>query len=52
MQDGILVIDAQGRIRQHNPRATQLLGALPQGRWPMLAEFAGVEVQRPIEAVE
>ena len=40
MQDGILVIDAQGRIRQHNPRATQLLGALPQGRWPTLAEFA------------
>jgi len=40
MQDGILVVDGQGRIRQHNPRATQLLGALPPGRWPALAEHA------------
>ena len=40
MQDGILVVDRLGRIRQHNPRATQLLGALPQGRWPSLAEYA------------
>jgi two-component system sensor histidine kinase PilS (NtrC family) len=40
MQDGILVVDAQGRIRQHNPRAMQLLGGLPQGRWPLLAEYA------------
>ena len=34
MQDGILVVDSEGRIRQHNPRATQLLGVLPAGRWP------------------
>ena len=40
MQDGILVVDRLGRIRQHNPRATQLLGALPQGRWPSLSEYA------------
>src|SRR4029079_14188001 len=40
MQDGILVIDAQGQIRQSNPRALQLLGPLPQGRWPALAYYA------------
>jgi two-component system sensor histidine kinase PilS (NtrC family) len=40
MQDGIVVIDAQGQIRQTNPRALQLLGPLPQGRWPALAEYA------------
>lgn len=39
MQDGILVVDAHGRIRQHNPRAVQLLGALPGGRWPTLSEY-------------
>ncbi|HYC37315.1 MAG TPA: ATP-binding protein [Usitatibacter sp.] len=40
MQDGILVVDAQGRIRQHNPRAVQLLGPLPTGRLPTIAEYA------------
>ena len=40
MQDGLLVVDRLGRIRQHNPRATQLLGALPGGRWPSLSEYA------------
>ncbi|HSJ99403.1 MAG TPA: histidine kinase dimerization/phospho-acceptor domain-containing protein, partial [Myxococcota bacterium] len=40
MQDAILVIDAQNRIRQHNPRATQLLGPLPHGRWPPLSDYA------------
>jgi two-component system sensor histidine kinase PilS (NtrC family) len=40
MQDGILVVDGEGRIRQHNPRATQLLGAMPQGRRPAIAEYA------------
>ena len=40
MQDGILVVDRQGRIRQHNPRATQLLGPLPGGRWPLLDDYA------------
>ena len=40
MQDGILVIDAQGQIRQTNPRALQLLGPLPHGRWPLLSEYA------------
>jgi len=32
MQDGILVVDSEGRIRQSNPRAAQLLGPLPSGR--------------------
>lgn len=40
MQDGILVVDRDGRIRQNNPRATQLLGPLPQGRWPQLGDYA------------
>lgn len=40
MQDGILVVDSEGGIRQHNPRATQLLGPLPAGRRPSLAEYA------------
>ena len=40
MQDGIVVVDRDGRIRQHNPRATQLLGPLPQARWPQLADYA------------
>ncbi len=40
MQDGMLVVDGQGRIRQTNPRATQLLGAMPMGRWPTLQEYS------------
>ena len=40
MQDGILVIDGQGRIRQSNPRAMQLLGPLPAGRQAVLSEYA------------
>jgi two-component system sensor histidine kinase PilS (NtrC family) len=40
MQDGILVVDSQGRIRQSNPRATQLLGPMPVGRWPSVADYA------------
>ncbi len=39
MQDGILVVDGNGRIRQNNPRAIQLLGALPPGRWPLISEY-------------
>jgi len=39
MQDGILVVDGQGRIRQHNPRATQLLGPLAPGR-ALLIDYA------------
>jgi len=39
MQDGILVVDSQGRIRQNNPRAVQLLGALPHSRMPALADY-------------
>jgi two-component system sensor histidine kinase PilS (NtrC family) len=40
MQDGILVVDGDGRIRQNNPRAIQLLGPLPLGRWPNLVDYA------------
>jgi two-component system, NtrC family, sensor histidine kinase PilS len=40
MQDGILVVDGEGRIRQHNPRVELLLGPLPPGRRPSLAEYA------------
>jgi two-component system, NtrC family, sensor histidine kinase PilS len=40
MQDGFLVVDGQGRIRQHNSRATQLLGALPLGRAASIAEYS------------
>jgi two-component system, NtrC family, sensor histidine kinase PilS len=49
MQDGIVVIDGHGRIRQHNPRATQLLGLMPQGRLPLLADYAP-EIARLLEA--
>jgi two-component system sensor histidine kinase PilS (NtrC family) len=48
MQDGILVVDGSGRIRQSNPRALQLLGPMPPGRWPMLADFAP-EIARLLE---
>jgi len=40
MQDGILVVDSEGRIRQHNPRLVQLLGPLPGGRQATIAEYA------------
>ena len=40
MQDGILVVDGEGRIRQNNPRATQLLGPLPSGRRPLIGDYA------------
>ena len=48
MQDGLLVVDANGRIRQNNPRATQLLGVLPAGRWPLLSDYAP-EIARLLE---
>ncbi|HUL97479.1 MAG TPA: ATP-binding protein [Usitatibacter sp.] len=40
MQDGILVVDSHGRIRQSNPRAAQLLGPMPAGRWALLDDYA------------
>ncbi len=49
MQDGILVVDGQGRIRQSNPRALQLLGALPPGRWPSIGDYAS-EIAGLLEA--
>ena len=40
MQDGILVVDSEGGIRQHNPRVTQMLGPLTAGRRATLGEYA------------
>jgi len=41
MQDGVLVVDERGVIRQFNPPAERLLGPLPEGRGEMtLAEHA------------
>ncbi len=40
MQDGIIVVDSVGVIRQHNPKVTQLLGPLHAGRRPLLEEYA------------
>jgi len=48
MQDGILVVDGQGRIRQSNPRAGQLLGALPTSRTVALVDYAP-EIARLLE---
>jgi two-component system sensor histidine kinase PilS (NtrC family) len=36
MQDGVLVVDEKGAIRQHNSQAERLLGALPRERKGML----------------
>jgi two-component system sensor histidine kinase PilS (NtrC family) len=48
MQDGILVVDSEGRIRQSNPRSAQLLGPLPAGRGK-LVEYAP-EIHALLEA--
>jgi two-component system sensor histidine kinase PilS (NtrC family) len=40
MQDGVLVVDTEGAIRQHNPGVTRLLGPLPPGRRPALVEYS------------
>jgi two-component system sensor histidine kinase PilS (NtrC family) len=40
MQDGVLVVDDKGVIRQFNARAERLLGPIPrEGRDPALAEY-------------
>jgi len=49
MQDGILVVDGQNRIRQHNPRAAQLLGPVPVSRNATLTEYAP-DVARLLES--
>jgi two-component system sensor histidine kinase PilS (NtrC family) len=49
MQDGILVVDRLGRIRQSNPRSVQLLGPLPPGRWPAIGAYAP-EIARLLES--
>jgi two-component system sensor histidine kinase PilS (NtrC family) len=41
MQDGVLVVDEQGVIRQYNAQAEDLLGPMPKGRRDLLlSEFA------------
>ncbi|MGD2140238.1 MAG: histidine kinase dimerization/phospho-acceptor domain-containing protein [Burkholderiales bacterium] len=40
MQDGVLVVDEDGVIRQINTRAEQVLGALPREREVQLAEYS------------
>jgi two-component system sensor histidine kinase PilS (NtrC family) len=49
MQDGFLVVDPEGTIRQSNPRVVQLLGPLPSGRRPLLAEYSP-EIARLMES--
>ena len=49
MQDGILVVDGEGYIRQHNPRVTQLLGPFPSGRRPAIADYAP-EISRLLDS--
>ena len=40
MQDGMLVVDPEGTIRQHNPRVVQLLGPIPAGSRPLLSDYS------------
>jgi two-component system sensor histidine kinase PilS (NtrC family) len=41
MQDGVLVVDDQGIIRQYNAQAVELLGAMPRARKDvLLSEYA------------
>ena len=50
MEDGVLVVDERGTIRQHNARAEQLLGPLHRGRrQPNLGDYAPV-LARQFEA--
>jgi two-component system sensor histidine kinase PilS (NtrC family) len=47
MQDGVLVVDEQGVIRQHNARATEMLGTLPrQRRESNLKDYSPALAQR------
>lgn len=47
MQDGVLVVDAHGVIRQHNARTEDLLGPLPrQRREPNLKDYSPVLERR------
>jgi two-component system sensor histidine kinase PilS (NtrC family) len=43
MQDGVIVVDARGVVRQLNARAEELLGPLPAGREVLLRDYnAGI----------
>ncbi|HVS27019.1 MAG TPA: ATP-binding protein [Burkholderiales bacterium] len=47
MQDGVLVVDEKGTIRQHNSQAERLLGTLPRERKGMLLhEYAPALAQQ------
>ncbi len=45
----MLVVDPEGTIRQSNPRVAQLLGRLPAGRRPLLADYSP-EIARMMQA--
>lgn len=47
MQDGVLVVDGQGRVRQRNQQAEKLLGVnLGKDRSPLLEEFSHALAER------
>ncbi len=46
MQDGVLVVDGDGFIRQFNTRAEGILGAMPERREMALSEYAPAVAQR------
>jgi two-component system sensor histidine kinase PilS (NtrC family) len=46
MQDGVLVVDGEGVIRQFNIRAERILGAMPERRDVALAEYAPAVARR------
>ncbi len=50
MQDGLLVVDPEGSIRQTNPRIAQMLGPLPAGRRRTALADYSPEVARMLEA--
>lgn len=45
MQDGVLVVDAAGQVRQFNPQAALLLGADELASRPMLGDFSPLLAQ-------
>ena len=46
MQDGVVVVDGSGMVRQMNPRAEEFLGALPGGRAVLLQDHSPALAER------